>query len=421
MKLLVRPSRVHGEIAVTGSKSHTIRGIAAALLAHGTGTLVAPLESADTRSTLEAAKRFGATVRELPGEWVITGTGGRFADPGAPIDMGNSGTGLRMLTALAATQPFAIGFDGDASLRTRLMSGLFGALEELGARVTSTNGKCPFTVAGPLRGGHAAVDGTTSQFLTALLFALPTLAEDSVLDLPFLHEKPYIGITLKWLEELGITVRHSDDLLHWEIPGGQRVGGFCRVIPADFSTAAFPLLAGALVGDGVIIRNLDFSDVQGDRKVFGYFERLGTRLRYGDELLVEPASRLTGCEIDLNETPDALPVMAVVGALASGETRLVNVPQARVKETDRIAVMHEELAKMGADITELADGMVIRGGKLHGAKVHSHGDHRIAMALAVAALAADGETEIEEAEAAAVTFPGFVDAFQQLGAAFEQR
>ena len=127
MKLLVKPSRIRGSIAVTGSKSHTIRGIAAALMADGVSTLYAPLESADTRSTLEAAKLFGAKVREFPDRWEITGTGGRFADPGRTVDLGNSGTGLRMLTSLAALQGFRIGFDGDASLRTRLMSGLLGA------------------------------------------------------------------------------------------------------------------------------------------------------------------------------------------------------------------------------------------------------------------------------------------------------
>ncbi|MGN1367047.1 MAG: 3-phosphoshikimate 1-carboxyvinyltransferase, partial [Victivallis vadensis] len=200
MKLLVKPSRIRGSIAVTGSKSHTIRGIAAALMADGVSTLYAPLESADTRSTLEAAKLFGAKVREFPDRWEITGTGGRFADPGRTVDLGNSGTGLRMLTSLAALQGFRIGFDGDASLRTRLMSGLLGALEKLGATVESSNGKCPFSIRGPLRGGATTVDGTTSQFLTSLLFALPNVGGDSTVDLEFLHEKPYIDITLSWLD-----------------------------------------------------------------------------------------------------------------------------------------------------------------------------------------------------------------------------
>ena len=395
MKLLVRPSLLRGEIAVTGSKSHTIRGIAAALAANGTSVLVAPLESADTRSTLEAARLLGAKVREHDDVWEITGTGGVFTDPGRTLDLGNSGTGMRMLT------------------------GLFDALAPLGCRIESADGKCPFTVEGPLSGGATRVDGTTSQFLTSLLFLLPTLAEDSTVDLDFLNEKPYIGITLAWLDSFGIRYEKSDDMLHWRIPGGQSIPAFRKVIPADFSTAAFPLLAAALAGDGVVIRNLDFTDAQGDKKVFSYFEQMGAKIGHGAELTVGPTGgRLRGCSIDMNETPDALPAMAVAAALAEGETRLLNVPQARVKETDRIAVMASELGKMGADIEELPDGMIIRGGRLHGAEVSSFADHRIAMALAVAGLAADGETVIDGAEAASVTYPDFIRDFQNIGADF---
>ena len=418
MKLIVKPSRLAGEIAVIGSKSHTIRGIAAALMANGTSVLHAPLDSADTRSTLGAAMAFGAEVRETEGRWEITGTGGKLSDPGRTLDLGNSGTGLRMLTGLAATCDFPVHFDGDASLRTRLMKGLFDALRPLGAEIDASRDKCPFTIRGAIRGGSTRVDGTTSQFLTSLLFTLPTVEGDSVVDLDFLHEKPYVGITLNWLESFNIRCRHSDDLLHWEIPGGQRFPTFERVIPADFSTAAFPLVAAALAGDGVTIRNLDFDDVQGDKAVFPLLEEMGARLEHGAELRVSPAGVLHGRELDLNATPDALPVLAAAGALADGVTRLVNVPQARVKETDRIAVMNSELTRMGAEIEELPDGMVIRGSRLHGARVSSHGDHRIAMALAVAALAADGVTEIDGAEAASVTYPDFVRDFQKLGADF---
>ncbi len=359
-------------------------------------------------------------MKEFPGRWEITGTGGRFSDPGSPLDLGNSGTGLRMLTSVAALQNFPIGFDGDSSLRTRLMSGLLTALEKLGAKVESQDGKCPFRISGPLRGGATKVDGTTSQFLTSLLFALPLLKEDSTIDLEFLHEKPYVGITLAWLDALGIRWSGSGDMLHWRIPGGQSYRAFERVIPADFSTAAFPLVAAAVAGEGVEIRNLDFSDAQGDKQVFALLETMGAKIRRDGELFVEPTpGRLRGRTLDLNATPDALPVMAVAAALAEGETRLVNVPQARVKETDRIAVMTAELTKMGAEIEELPDGMVIRGGSLHGAKVHSHGDHRIGMALAVAGLAARGETVVGEIEAAEVTYPEFIRDFRALGAGFE--
>ncbi|MDR0931639.1 MAG: 3-phosphoshikimate 1-carboxyvinyltransferase [Victivallales bacterium] len=419
MKLRVRPSRIRGEIAVSGSKSHTIRGIIAALASSGTSRLIAPLKSDDTCSALNAAKALGAKITEADEFWEITGTGGVFTNPGHTLDLGNSGTGLRMLTSFCARQNFPIRFDGDESLRSRLMAGLFDALTLLGCEIESTNGKCPFSVEGPLRGGKTRVDGTTSQFLTSLLFMLPTLTEDSTIELDFLNEKPYIDVTLSWLDSLGISYQKSDDYLHWSIPGGQTFPPFRKVIPADFSTAAFPLCAAAIAGDEVTIRNLDFSDAQGDKKVFDFFEQMGAKIVHGTELTIAPATRkLQGRSIDLNATPDALPIMAVAAALAEGETRLLNVPQARVKETDRIAVMTSELRKMGAVIEELPDGMIIQGGSLCGAEVSSHFDHRIAMALSVAGLSARGETVIDHAEAASVTYPEFIPDFQKLGADF---
>ena len=300
------------------------------------------------------------------------------------------------------------------------MGGLLDALGGLGAKTVSSGGRCPLTVSGPLRSGRVRLDGTTSQFLTAMLFALPTVpGADFELELPFLNEQPYIHITLRWLEHLGLRVEHSGDLLRWRIPGGQTVPGFERVIPADFSTAAFPLLAAALAGDGVTIRNLDFGDAQGDKAVFDCFEKMGASIARGGELSVAPSRILEGCELDLNATPDALPAMAAAAAFARGETRLVNVPQARVKETDRISAMAEELAKMNVFVREKPDGMVIAGTRPRGAKLDGHGDHRIVMALACAALAAEGPSIIDGAEAAAVTYPGFFRDFQALGAKFE--
>ena len=420
MKLRVRPSRLRGAIAVPGSKSHTIRGIAAALMAGGESRLCSPLSSADTESALAAARALGAMVERDGADWRIRGTGGALKRPPGTLDLGNSGTGLRILTGLATSAGFPVSFDGDASLRTRLMAQLLDALAGWGAQVESSGGFCPLTVTGPLRGGHTRCDGTTSQFLTSLLFAAPYAAEPCSIELDFLNEAPYIEITLAWLERLGIVCEASADRLHYRIPAPQRMRAFEVVIPADFSTACFPLVAGALFGDGVAIRNLDFSDPQGDKAVFGLVESMGATLTRGEELLVEPGTGLRGGNFDLNRVPDALPIMAVAGAYARGETRLLNVPQARVKETDRIQCMTSELRKFGAEVEELPDGMILRGGGgLRGAEVESHEDHRLAMALAIAALGAQGESVINHIEAAVVTYPDFVADFTRLGADFK--
>ena len=420
MKLTVKPSVLKGEIAVSGSKSHTIRGIVAALAGTGKSFLRSPLESADTLAVLDAAKLLGAQVVCGRDFWEITGTGGRFTDPGQVIDMKNSGTGLRLLSGMCALQDFTVSFDGDSSLRTRKMATLLDSFAQLGAEIDAPTGKCPFSMRGPVTGGAVRADGSSSQFLSALLLSLPLAAKDSVITLDFLNEQPYVGITTSWMEALGLHCRHSADLLRWEIPGRQKIKSFDRTIPADFSTAAFPLVGGMIAGAGVKIRNLDFTDPQGDKAVFGFAEKMGARLERGEALTVLPGSRLAGCDLDLNATPDALPVLAVAGAFASGTTRLLNVPQARIKETDRIAVMAQELPKLGIAAEELPDGLIVYGGKVRGGRVSSHGDHRIAMAFAVAGLAAAGPVEIEDAECAAVSYPRFFDDFTALGADFTE-
>ena len=420
MFLTIRPSSINGSIGVPGSKSHTIRGVICGILAEGKSILKFPLESDDTKAAIGAAKALGAEVVKFTDHWEITGCGGIFRDPGKTIDMLNSGTSLRLFFSAGARQNFPIAFDGDASLRTRKMATLIQTLESLGCRCTSQNGKCPVSICGPVRSGKAVVDGESSQFLSSLLFALPFADGEFELELPFLNEKPYVGITLSWLDFLGIKYEVSEDWLHWHIKGNQKITAFERAIPADFSTAAFPLAAGVLAGGELELTNLDFNDCQGDKVVFEHFKAMGAKMEYGNTLTIRGGASLKPGIFDLNATPDALPVMAVAAAFAKGETRLVNAPQARIKETDRIAVMAQELTKMGVAVEELPDGLVIHGtGIVKGARdLDSHGDHRIVMSLAVAALAAQGESVICNAECAGVTYPGFFETFKNLGADF---
>lgn len=414
-------SQLTGRIAVPGSKSHTIRAVVAALLAEGTSEIHAPLYSADTRSALAAAEALGAGVEETPELWKITGCGKNFTPDSDVIDLGNSGTTMRIMTAVSALGNRKISFDGDSSLRTRIMAGELSALSALGAVCASTNGFAPLSVTGPLQGGTAKVDGTTSQYLTALLMALVMAEKDSILTLDFLNEADYVRITLDWLKRCGISVKYTGDLLHFEIPGNQHYQRFSRVIPADFSTAAFPLAAGVVAGKEVRIANLDFDDLQGDKRVFDYVRMMDGNISIDKNEVIVRKSMLKGGTFDLNATPDALPVMAVLGCYAQGETHLVNVPQARLKECDRIACMTGELRKMGAEIEELEDGMIIHGGTtLRGTLTESYGDHRIAMALTVAALGAEGKTFIKDGECCQVTYPAFADDFTGLGVSIKE-
>ncbi len=418
MKIKVTKSKLAGEISVPGSKSHTIRAVAVATLAEGISKIKSPLISGDTLSSLEAAKAFGAEITKEDDVWTVKGIGGVVKPFERTIDMGNSGTSLRIFTGLAATLNFPVTFDGDSSLRTRPMTPVLDALSKLGVEIDSNDGKCPLTIKGPVKGGTTDVDGTSSQFLTSLLFALPLAEDDSEITVRNLNEIPYVHITLDWLERQGIELEHADDLSWVKVKGGQSYKSYERAIPADFSTATFPLVAAAVTGATLKINNLDFTDQQGDKATIDFLEKMGVKVERCEEYtIVSSDGKLKGCEIDLNATPDALPAIAVAACFAEGTTKLVNVAQARIKETDRIDCMTKELTKMGAKITELEDGMIIEGGHtLTGCEVESYHDHRIAMSLAIAGMVAEGETIIKDADAAAVTYPNFIEDFKRLGA-----
>ncbi len=421
MKLSINKSNLTGKISVPGSKSHTIRAVAVAMMADGISKIYNPLISEDAESCLKAAELLGAKVKIEENLWTITGINGKLKNPNEIIDLGNSGTSLRILAGLAATADFAITFDGDESLRSRPMHQLLDALENLGVEINSNNGKCPVTIKGPIKGGKTKVDGTSSQFLTSLLFSTPLAKEDSIITVDNLNEKPYAEITLDWLKKQNIKFDYNNDLSEFKVKANQKYNPYESTIPADFSTATFPLIASAVTKSKIEIQNLDFSDKQGDKEVFKYLEKMGLEISIGEKsTIVNYTKPLKGVEIDLNATPDALPAMAVVACFAKGETKLYNVTQARIKETDRIKCMTCELRKMGADIEELEDGMIIKESKLHSAELKGYDDHRIVMALAIAGMGMNEEITINGAEAASVTYPNFIKDFKILGANLEE-
>jgi 3-phosphoshikimate 1-carboxyvinyltransferase len=411
-------------VTVPSSKSHTIRALLIASMAEGKSRLINPLDSADARSCIEACRCFGAEINiaEQTAEgltlWTVRGNTGRFPVNIKDIDVGNSGTSLYLAAGLAALATTEIRCTGDEQIRRRPAKALLDALAELGASIR-IDGDCPpFSIRGPLKGGHTSIECPTSQYLSSLLICTPLATGESIIEVPLLMEKPYVEMTLKWLDRQNIKYV-NDSFKRFTITGGQRYRNFENIIPGDFSSAAFPLCAAAITGSKLSLAGLDITDSQGDKAIIEYLRKMGCNIevaesKNGDLITIEGPEKLKPAEIDLNDTPDALPAMAVTACFAGGTTRLYNVPQARLKETDRITVMQQELSKLGADIEEREDGLVIRGGKiLHGCRVDGHGDHRVVMSLAVAALAADGETIISDAEAVEITYPGF---FKQLEA-----
>jgi len=421
MEFVTSKSSLSGPVDIPASKSHTIRALVIASLAEGTSRLVQPLQSLDTEACVGVCRGLGASV-ETGEDFVVQGTGGKQAIPDDVLDVQNSGTTLYVALSMAALLDGTAVFTGDEQIRKRPAANLINALNDLGASVWSTrgNGMTPIVVQGPLRGGKTSIECPTSQYLTSLLISAPLAAGSTEIDVPLLHEQPYVHMTLGWLDEQGIAY-DRDELSKFRVEPGQSYRAFEKRIPADFSSATFFLVAAAITGSELMLEGLDMDDVQGDKAVVGMLEEMGAIVEVRPEGVRIQGGPLQARELDLNATPDALPAMAVAACFAEGETRLVNVPQARLKETDRIAVMHQELTKLGTECEQLADGLVVHGGPVSGGRVHGHRDHRVVMALAVAGLAADGEVTVDTAESAGITFPNFVELLHSVGGNVQAR
>jgi len=432
MNVRITPHKFTGSVRIPASKSHTIRQLLIASLADGESEIKDPLDSLDTRSCIEACKAFGAKINEvyenkklvslrIIGNNNFTKSHSASAVNSPQIDVGNSGTTLYLALAVAALQSQAIEFTGDESIQKRSASPLLDALAGLGVQVQSNNGCAPITIKGGWKSGRVSLPCPTSQYLSALLIAAPLAPAGTIteIDVPLLNEKPYIDMTLSYLKDHGISYKAAPDYSSFIIPGGSSWKTLNCPVPADFSSAAFPSAAAAITGGPVTLLGLDPNDTQGDKYFFEILKEMGCDVKWqknnnGEQIVtVSRNGDLRGGTFDLNKTPDLLPAAAAVAAFAQGDTSLVNVAHARIKETDRIAVMSKELLKLGVSCTELPDGLIIHGKGLISAPektvIEGHGDHRIVMAFAVAALGANSPIEITTAECADVTYPGFLD------------
>ncbi len=417
-----KTGKLHGKIEIPASKSHTIRAIVIASLADGASKIINPLFSEDTKAAINGCKSLGAKIRREKNFIIVGGFNGRPKEPKEKLDMLNSGTSINLLTSVAALGNFKVILDGDSSLRKRPVQPLLDALKALGASAKSinNNGCPPIEVQGPIKGGKTDVNCKSSQYLSSLLISCPLIKNQTIIHAKNICEVPYIKMTLKWLDEFNIKYENKN-LEYFKIHGSQKYNAFEKTIPSDWSSAAFPICAAAITNSNVIIKGLGINDTQGDKKIVDYLRKMGANIIIDNKNngIKVIGTQLNGAEIDLNETPDLLPVMAVVACFAKGETKLINVAHARIKETDRIKVMHDELKKMNAGISELEDGLIIRHKHLKGALVNGHSDHRVVMALSLAGLIAEGKTIIDTAESVSVTYPNYFESMKALGAGFE--
>ncbi|MEM2874421.1 MAG: 3-phosphoshikimate 1-carboxyvinyltransferase [Candidatus Hadarchaeales archaeon] len=424
--LTVRPSRLRGEISAPPSKSYTHRAFIIAALASGESTINGALISLDTKATMEAVEKVGARIEREGDSWRVLGTGGRIAPRSPVIDAMNSGTTMRIMSAVAALSPEPVRLTGDSSILQRPMGPLVDALAQLGAnaRCEGRDGRPPVAVWGGLKGGEVEITGSvSSQFLSALLISSP-LAEDDVTIrvVGELRSRPYVEMTLSLLELAGIKIRHDKGLKRFKIEAGQVPKPIKFDIPGDFSSAAFPLGAAALTDSRITVKNLDMGMPQGDKRIVDFLREFGAEVKIGRRsVAIQGCETLNGMEAECGDNPDLVPILAVLGSVADGITLITNVSHLRFKETDRLRALAYGLGRFGARVEERRDGLRIEGiPKLVGTRVNSFGDHRMAMAFCVAGLRAEGKTVVEGVESIPVSYPGFVEDMRRLGARIEQ-
>ena len=413
----IKPCRqVDATLTLPGSKSYTHRALMAAALAAGASVLTNALAAEDTELTARALAQLGAGIDWQGATIRVMGRGGGWLPAPLPIYLGNSGTSMRFLTALAALGEGEYLLTGSARLCQRPLGELLAALRQIGVRAESEPGDgCPpVTVTGGLIGGKAQLSGAiSSQYLSALLFIGPLAPAGLEIDITgSLVSRPYVDLTLEVLGDFGITY-YREGYRFFQLPGGQCYLPQTYEIEADASSASYFWAAAALTGGRVTITNLSLESSQGDAAFPGVLGRMGCAIASSPAGLTVTGGPLTGMEVDMAAMPDLVPTLAVLAAFAQGDTVITGVAHLRHKESDRLAAVAAELQKMGIEARETADGLIIRGGAPQGAVIHTYNDHRIAMSFAVAGLKTPG-VSITDPDCVAKSFPDFWDFFDRL-------
>ncbi len=422
MKLHVSPVQaLHGTVRIPGSKSQSVRALLVATLATGRSEIHDLPDSDDVNAATELCRDLGAVIERLEcgGNCVsVLGHGVPLKPVKTDLWASNSGITSRFVLPILGLCEQEMQLNVGEQMKKRPMAFLKN-LRELGLEVSE---QWPLRVSGKLSGGKTKVDGLTSQYLSALLLSACYAQEDMVIEVENLNERPYVEMTLKWLRDGGIHFEHVQEgaVDRFTVGAGQSYSPINYAVPGDFSSASSFLAAGALLPGGIVLEGLDMNDPQGDRRLVEILREMGADVvETVGSLIVKGGKPLKGLRVDANDIPDMVPTLAVLGTQASGVMEIVNVPQARYKETDRLHSMAEGLSKMGAQIEEKEDGLVVHPGKLRGAVVKGYDDHRTIMALCVAGLLAEGETVVHSAEGVNKTYPLFGDQLNQLGASLQ--
>jgi 3-phosphoshikimate 1-carboxyvinyltransferase len=424
VKVTVHPSQLKGSISAPASKSSMQRACAAAILKKGDFIIHNPGHSNDDKVALGLIQALGATVQKQNDAILIHSEGilaaKQLANP--IISCGESGLSIRMFTPLFAILDQEIIINGTGSLLSRTMSFFDEVLPKLGVSIKSNNGKLPLIIRGPLRPTAIEVDGSlSSQYLTGLLMAYTAAgAKNITLKVKNLKSKPYADLTLDVMRQFGLPLPENKKYEAFTFHGNREVKHAPEpvnyTVEGDWSGGAFLLVAGAIAGP-IMIRGLDVTSSQADKAVLQVLMDANAGIAVEAKGIKIHPSSLNGFEFDASDCPDLFPPLAVLAAYCKGKSVIKGSSRLINKESNRALTLQEELGKMGIKIELKNDEMIIRGGnKIRGTTVHSHHDHRIAMACGVAALKAEGETIIENAEAVGKSYPGFFNDLKFLGA-----
>ncbi len=412
MKQIITSGSVRGSLTPPCSKSYAQRALAVSLLTEGISELRNIEFCDDTRAALRCIETLGARITRK-GEDQLIIEGGLH-----PIDntlhVGESGLSSRMFSPIAALHNQPIRIQGVGSLLRRPMSIMTDALRQLGVDVRDNGGLLPLDICGPLRGGEAVIDGSvSSQFITGLLLAAPLADTDTTLYIRGAVSTPYLDMTIDTAQRFGVEICRRD-YEEFYIAGGQRYTPTVFDIEGDWSAAAMLLVMGATAGE-ITVRNIHMLSKQADTAICTALVRAGAAVMSDADSVTVASRPLTAFEFDATECPDLFPALAVLASAAEGESVIRGTSRLAHKECDRASAIQEEFGRLGiaVDLSE-HDIMRIRGGAIHGGCVQSHGDHRMAMATAVAALRADAPVTIEGAESVAKSYPDFFEDLQKV-------
>lgn len=417
MNARIFPGKLHGRVSrVVASKSQTHRALICAALADRPIVLHGTALSQDIGATVRCLRALGAKVEIRQDGFCVSPIQNILKEK--TLDCGESGSTLRFLLPLAAALHADCDFTGQGRLAARPLSPLYEAMQAHGVTLTP-QGRFPLSCRGRLTSGTYHIAGSvSSQFITGLLLALPLLPGDSQIDVEGpLASRPYVDMTVDMLRRFGIRTEGE-----YAVPGGQRfLSPGDLALEGDWSAAAFWLAAGALSEQGVLCQGLCRESLQGDRAVVGLLQAFGAQAQWRPDGVFVCRGELHGIEMDAADIPDLVPVLSVVAALARGETRIRSVSRLRYKESDRLEAILRLLHALGGEAQAEDDALIIRGrGRLSGGTVDGCRDHRIVMAAAVAATAAEGPVTVLGAEAADKSYPGFLDQLAALGGHWEE-